>query len=119
MRYRKLDPQGDYVFGQQGDDFLKDSPEAVAQAVGTRLRETTGDWFLDKTVGTDWYGKVLGTATEPTRNLEVQRRILETPGVTQIAEYAAARDPDTRDFTVVSTVDTIYGEQATVQETMK
>lgn len=38
MRYRVLSPTGDYTFGQGPGEFLVNSPAAVAQAIGTRLR---------------------------------------------------------------------------------
>src|SRR5260363_163740 len=51
MRYRRLDAAGDYAFGRGLSDFEQDTPEAVAQAVKTRLALRFGDWFLDTSRG--------------------------------------------------------------------
>ena len=37
MKYRKLTENGDYAFGRGGADMHADTPEAVGQAVLTRL----------------------------------------------------------------------------------
>ncbi len=52
MRYRREDENGDYSFGQGDATFLTDTPEAVAQAVKTRLALWRGQWFLDTEEGT-------------------------------------------------------------------
>jgi hypothetical protein len=119
MRYRKLDANGDYSFGLQQENFWIDTPEGVAQAVRTRLAEELGDYKLDKTAGMDWMGQVLGTGTELTRNLAIQRRVLETPGVVTIKDYAASRDPDSREFNVSMIIDTIYGEAERLTTNMR
>src|SRR5260364_424406 len=54
MRYRRLDAAGDYAFGRGLSDFEQDTPEAVAQAVKTRLALRFGEWFLDTSDGTPW-----------------------------------------------------------------
>jgi hypothetical protein len=110
MRYRALDADGDFSFGLGSANFLVDSPEAVAQLVLTRLRLMTGEWFLDTTEGTPYATEILGSGTSSTRDLAVQERILETQGVTGIADYASVVDPSTRAFTVAATIDTIYGQ---------
>lgn len=38
MRYRREDENGDYTFGRGDSGFFVDCPEAVAQAVKTRLQ---------------------------------------------------------------------------------
>ena len=47
MKYRKLTENGDYAFGRGGADMHADTPEAVGQAVLTRLRLFAGEWFVD------------------------------------------------------------------------
>lgn len=106
MRYREMTAGGDYRFGGF-NQFLIDSPEAVAQAINTRLKLYAGQWFLDTTEGTDWYGSVLGVGTQGIRDLELQNRILNTPGVLNIVNYQS--NIDRRSFKVEVEVNTIYG----------
>lgn len=115
MRVRAQSSDGDYTFGQGQANFLIDSPAAVAQAIQTRLLLMTGEWFLDVTEGTPYATEILGTNTTATRDLAVKRRILQTPGVKQIASYSS-RVVD-RKFSVTVTVDTIYGTTATAEVT--
>lgn len=107
MRQRALDAAGDYSFGT-GLPFLADSPLCVAQAVMTRLRLAAGEWFLDDREGTEYAGQILGHNTGATRDLAVRIRILETPGVRQIAEYVSYVDKQ-RAMVVAAVVDTAYG----------
>lgn len=109
MRYRKLDANGDYSFGQGQANFYINRPEAVAQSVLTRMMLWTGQWFADLTQGTPWATQVLGERTQSTRDLVVQSRILTTTGVTDIADYASTINPDTRTFSAAAIIDTIYG----------
>lgn len=110
MRYRALDENGDYSFGNGSANFLVDSPDAVAQLVLTRLKLWTGEWFLDTTEGTPYKTQVLGKGTNATRDIAIQERILDTQGVKGIVDYASIVDPSTRAFTVAATIDTIYGQ---------
>lgn len=105
MRYRKLSPSGDYIFGM-GATFLVDSPATVAQAVLTRLRLYVGEWFLDKREGLA-LDAILGYGTQATRDREIQERILGTPGVRSLASYSSSVEG--RAFRVTATIDTIYG----------
>lgn len=98
------------TFGQGGLNFYVDSPEAVAQAVMTRLRLLVGEWFLDITEGTDYLTQVLGYGTEATRDIEIRARILGTQGVTDIQDYTSSVNPSTRLFSVKVTINTIYGQ---------
>lgn len=109
MRYRKLDANGDYTLGT-GSDFLIDSPEAVAQAVDTRLKLWAGEWFVDTADGTPWLTDVLGKRYAG-RNVDsaIQSRILSTQGVNSILTYTGTYDGNTRKYSVVVEMDTIYG----------
>lgn len=113
MRYRKMSADGDYLFGSRSS-WLINSPEAVAQAVLTRLRLYAREWFLDQRAGTD-LDLILGAGTQGTRDFEIRRRILGTPGVRSIVAYSSTMEG--RDFQVSATIDTIYG-QITIQESI-
>lgn len=114
MRYRKLSATGDYSFGHQQGDFFRDQPEAVAQAIKTRLALQTGEWWLDKTEGTPWMDSILGAHTQSTRDPVIQQRILRTPGVLSIDTYNSYLDAQ-RVFNVAAVVTTIYGT-ASIQQ---
>lgn len=109
MRYRKLDANGDYVWGHQQNDFYRDQAEAVAQAVQTRLALFTNEWFLDVTDGTPWTTQVLDKYTKDQYDAAITDRILGTQGVNQITSYSSAANTTTRKLAVTATIDTQYG----------
>lgn len=117
MRYRKLDANGDYTFGDQQGSFHTDTPEAVAQAVHTRLKLLRGEWFLDSSEGMPWSTEVLGERTRASYDMAIRGHILDTPGVLQIDRYESTVDTDKRKLSVVVTITTIYG-QIKLTETM-
>ena len=102
------------VFGNQSADFYRDQPEAVAQAVLTRLKLWTGEWFLDTTEGTPWQQAVLGTGNVRTTEPVIRARILGTQGVKEIIALSLNIDPDNRTATISAEIDTVYG-QTTMQ----
>jgi hypothetical protein len=105
MKYRQLSKDKDYLFGQPAK-FLQDTPQTVAQAIETRLALYVGEWFLDTREGLD-KSQILGNNTSETRDIEIQNRILQTPGVDSLASYDS--EVEDRSFTVVATVITKYG----------
>lgn len=117
MRYRKQDASGDYVFGHQQSDFYRDVPDAVAQAVKTRLMLFAGEWYLDTSDGTPWRTEVLGKYTRETYDAVIRSRILGTPGVTEILDYSSSFDGSSRSLSIKATINTQYG-QAPVATTL-
>jgi hypothetical protein len=109
MRYRKLTSDGDYSFGSGQKDFYRDVPDAVGQAVKTRLELWLGEWFLNVDDGTPYLISVLGKQNKKTADTTIQNRILTTEGLVSIQEYESAIDPDTRRMSVTTTVNTVYG----------
>ena len=110
MRYRRLDPlTGDMEFGSGLASFWIDVPEAVAQAVQTRLSLWRGDWFLDQSEGFDWLGEVLGTGTSGVYDIAIQERILGTQNASGLSDYASQRNADARSLTVQATIQTAFG----------
>jgi hypothetical protein len=123
MRYRALDPNGDYSWGHGLADFLVDRAEAVAQAILTRLNLWTGEWFLDLTEGTAWQPNVPSPGSSgvvgiqpanAARDIIIRSRILGTQGVVSLVEYQSHVDPMARRFYVSGVVETIYDPLVTV-----
>lgn len=112
MRYRKLDDLGDYSFGGGASNFLRDTPEAVGQAVLTRLRLWVGEWFANTADGTGWSTQVLGRGTDLLYEQMIRDRILDTQGVTEIVDLTSQHDAATRKLSIQTTIDTIYGQAA-------
>jgi hypothetical protein len=121
VRYRKLDENGDYVFGHGNADFLIDSPDTVRQLIETRLALHVGEWFLDETSGTAW-DQIIGKGTNKTYDLVIQTRILQTQGVDKrigILQYQSSVDPDSRSLTIAALMQTIYsGEPVVINKTV-
>lgn len=106
MKYRALDPLGDYMLGKP---LLVNTPEAVGQAVYTRLKLWREEWFLDTTEGTPYNEEVLGKRDGRIPDAAIQQRILGTTGLTAITSYSSSYDGETRTLTVNAAIDTIYG----------
>ena len=109
MRYRKLDKNSDYTFGQDRSNFFVNTPEAVAQAVKTRLLLAQGEWFLDINEGTPYNAKILGAGRVATFSSAIRQVIIDTQGVTGITKYGAFYDSTTRKAKVNATINTLYG----------
>lgn len=113
MRYRKLDSDGDYSFGNGQLDFWRDVPQAVGQAAQTRLQLWLGEWFLNTEEGTPYAQGVFGKNKKETADLTIQQRVLGTEGLVEIESFESEIDPDTRVLTVTDlTINTIYGTTA-------
>ena len=109
MIYRAQDNNNDYTFGSGINNFLQNTPDAVAQAVQTRLKLWSGEWFLDVTDGTPFLSGILGKYTNDTVDQLIKQRILETQGVKSILDYQGVYNGDNRSYTVSATIDTVYG----------
>lgn len=110
---RRADPQrvgGDMTFGRGPLDWLVDNPTAVAQAVLTRLKLWQGEWFLNLDEGTPWMQQILGHAARGgVPDAAIKGRILSTPYVTQVTDYASSYEPTDRSFVVSCQVYTAFG----------
>lgn len=114
MRLRKLDTNSDYVLGT-GNDWLVNSPEAVAQLVETTLKLRMGEWFLDLLAGLD-YGAILGKFNS-NHDVLIKEVILGVQGVAGLTSYSSSFDSANRALTVRATISTAYGA-ATVATTL-
>lgn len=109
MRYRKLSPTGDYMFGNGQEDFYRDVPEAVGQSVLTRLLLWLGEWFLNTDEGTAYLQGILGKHSQEQANVTIQDRVTDTQGVVDFSNYQSQKVPVTRGFDVAFDIDTVYG----------
>ena len=114
MRYRKLDADGDMLFGHGQGDIWRDCSDAVAQSVWTRLRLWKGEWFVDTSAGTPWREAALGVGKRRTIEPAIRARILQTPGVNSLESFELTLDPDARCATIAAMIETDYGT-ATLQ----
>lgn len=113
MRYRRLDENNDYVFGQNNQDFVSDA-DAVKQAIYTRLKLLYGEWWEDTQDGFPFFEQVAGKSATPANlqavDLLIQERIQNTEGVLQILDYVNNFNSTTRELIVYTKVNTIYGD---------
>lgn len=115
MRIRAVDANGDLTFGQNGQNYLVDSPAAVGLAIAERMGLFTGQWYLDLTAGTPWFTKVIGYGTQGLYDQMVQSVILGTQGVLAILTYTSSEDRTARTLSVAALVQTIYGKVSVVE----
>lgn len=114
MTVRQLDANGDMSILQ--DHFLTGySAAEVAQNVVTRLKFFLGEWFLNTTNGTDWFGGVLGKGSPlASRESIIRRRILLTPGCAGMTAFAVNSDPRTRELTITASIVSQSGDTAEI-----
>lgn len=109
MRYRKLSATGDYVFGNGQNSFLIDSPEAVAQAVMTRLKLFMGEWYQNTDEGVPYFQGVLGKHSKDEADAVLKSQIAEVEGVIGYSNFSSVKNSDTRGYSCGFTLDTVYG----------
>jgi hypothetical protein len=110
MRTRKLDANGDVVYGASFASYEVNTPLAVGLAVQSRLEMFVGEWFLNLADGTPWDTQVLGKYTQALRDPALRARILGTPNVTAIDTYSS--NLTGRAFSLLSTLTTAYGNSS-------
>jgi hypothetical protein len=106
MKTRRLDKNGDWVFGQGIANYLKDN-DAILQDVVTRLKSFKNDWFLDTEANIDWFGILGSKENKETIKNEVIRVTLQTYGVLKINEFEMIKIED-RSVKISLNLDTIY-----------
>ncbi len=107
---RALSPTGDYTFGQGNQNYLRDTPAAVAQACLTRLLLWEGEWFLDLTEGTPWWQQVLAQKNIGLATTVLRERILGTPFAVNILNFSVVFNNDLRTFSITGILVTAFGQ---------
>ncbi len=113
MRYRRIDENGDYVFGNGQYDFLIDI-EAVPQAIKTKLGLFQGEWWEDLSEGLPFYQDIAGSFIKSDEDKDIVTRIFcnrigDVQEVNSFLSVDANFDNENRKYSLVASVDTIYG----------
>ena len=109
--------KNDLTLDETGNLRMVYDAEAVGEHARQRLMFFKGEWFLDPSVGVDWFGQVLGSASTRMQVAEaiVKRVILQTPGVTGLRQVSTTYDRAIRGVRIESVeVDTEFDEPVTI-----
>lgn len=124
MIYRRLDNDGDYIFGQGNTEFLS-GVEAVAQSIITHIKLLLGEWWEDVDNGTPLWQSILGIPGTESNLISIDNiikdRIMSTQlnGETLIStinNYDRSYDSNTRLYSFIAEVTTIYSESVIVKQ---
>lgn len=115
MIYRRLDADHDWVFGGGINDFLS-GVDAVSQAIDTRLRLYTGEWWEDTMDGIPMWNAILGKwpmsgNKKSVADMVITQRIRETQGVTAVVNVASTWNSTNRAYRYSASAYTIYSPQ--------
>lgn len=110
MKYRRLDENGDYTFGNNEGNFLYDN-DAVAQAVKTKILLFYQEWWENLSIGIPFFqsiaGKVSNNNLKMTITLLLKDRILEIQEVTSVDNIEI--NISNRVLSIVIDLTSIYG----------
>lgn len=108
MIYRKLDENGDYVFGRNQNNYISDAA-AVNQAVVTRLRQLIYEWWEDLEDGIPVWQKILGNRNKQEAEQIIRDRIQKTKYVKSLLSFTPTWDNEKRTLLIEASVDTEFG----------
>ena len=87
----KLDENGSLAFTNSNVDVTTIGAEDLAQRLLIRLSTFRGEWFMDNTLGIDWWERVFGkNRNKTTVDAIIQNEILKEKDVRQITEYSSS-----------------------------
>jgi len=108
MKYRELDADGDYAFGQ---NRFVNNVEAVGQAIFTRMKLLYGEWWERTDDGLPLFERILGVFVDDRKkdavDLIISERITGTPGVRNITKLDS--EFYNRSYSAQCAVNTIFG----------
>lgn len=105
MKFRGLDAQGDWTFGNGQQDYLTDQ-DAIAADVKTALQIFQGEVFWAVDAGVDWWN-LLGSRDQVGVLLQTRQIIASRDGITRIKNVTAALNAQRR-LSLTYSVDTVF-----------
>lgn len=116
MRYRQLDENGDYSFGNNSLDYIKDN-DAVVQAIKTKLYLFYGEWWEDISLGLPMFQSILGQVSNENLRRTVillsAEQIQSVEGVSSVDSIVVAISA--RKLTLSIDVTTEYGSSVSTE----
>ena len=116
MRYRRLDENGDYSFGNNSLDYIKDN-DAVVQAIKTKLYLFYGEWWEDISLGLPMFQSILGQVSNENLRRTVillsAEQIQNVEGVSSVDSIVVAISA--RKLTLSIDVTTEYGSSVSTE----
>lgn len=108
VKYRRLDDDGDMLFGHGEQDFIRDL-DAMRQAIQTRLKVIRGEWWEGDATAIPYFG-ILGSKSYGKADIDlvIINRIMDTYGVIEVSETIS--ELKDRRYTFSCKVGTVYGE---------
>lgn len=95
--------------------FTTTTSENLAQRLKIRLQTFKGEWFLDGTIGIDYFNQIAGkNRSKAAVDAIIQAEILKEQEVLQITAYSSIVDKTTRKITIQFTVRTVDGFYSTL-----
>lgn len=111
LKYRKLDENGDMIFGHGDNDFLY-GLEAMAQVVQTRLKAIYQEWWEGDETALPWFTDILGARAFSLKKDEIDlmviERLMDTIGVVSVSDIESSFS--NRHYSFSCKVQTVYGE---------
>ena len=107
--YRKLDENGDYLFGHGFEDFVT-GLEAMVQVIRTRLKANYDEWWEGDDTALPWMDEIIGgkTLNKDEIDLMVIERLMDTVGVIRVLDITSSLVD--RNYHFSCRVETVYGE---------
>ena len=101
---------GDFSIVNNDLVIVTDQKIEIQQHILQRLRTYLGEWFMDLTIGIDYFGQIL-TKNPDQSSIDaiIQSEILNTPGVTELATYSFHPDFKNRIMSLSFSVNTTSG----------
>jgi len=108
MKFRGLDSNGDWQYGQGLGSYAQNADE-IALDIATRCRSWYGNCFFDPQAGIDWPHRL---EKDQQANLvqELTKIINATVGVVRVNAIVARTDPRTRACSITVSVQTIFSK---------
>lgn len=116
MKYRRLDENGDYSFGNNSLDYIKDN-DAIIQAIKTKLYLFYGEWWEDISLGLPMFQSILGQVSNENLRRTVillsAEQIQSVEGVASVDSIVVAISA--RKLTLSIDVTTEYGSSVSTE----